>query len=127
MKNKRITSAILMVAIAVTVNAVLACIMALISSSPDKAFVEVFRNAFMLCFALFGGSFVAAAVLILATRMAEDHALMYGAGFYYGAFLFAYILIDCFYMEDSQLALLLSSIISALCCYIFWLKRKKEQ
>ena len=121
MKKGRFKTALLFVGIAVVVNAVVSSLFALIVKSSEDVYLDAFRYVFVYCFMLFGGSSVISAILLIATRIKEHDAFTYGAGFYYKTIL------CCSFLKDSMelsTALLVSSVIVGLVCYIFWSKNK---
>ena len=125
MRNNRIKTAILLIFIAVAFCTLLAATLGCISSSPERPFKDVFYRGFLICFATFGGSFVVASVLCITSKIREDQAIKYGAGFYYGTLAVYFLLNDYFVSDDVQIAILLSAIIAGMCCYVVWLKNNK--
>ena len=76
-------------------------------------------------FFLFCGSGLVSALLLVLTNINEDLSYGFGAGLYYGTIAVAYS-IDAFgwYIPNWD-RLILSFIITALICYIVWLKMHK--
>ena len=125
-KRYRFNSAILIILISIACNALLAAILSGISAASGDSFIDVFTNAFPLCFGMFGGSSIISAFMILATKIADDSALKYGAGFYYGTLLLTGFLSEYLHMGNILLSLILSAAIVSQACYIFWLKHNKQ-
>lgn len=124
--KSRIKWALFFIGICVAINALLACLLAWISSG-SRPFAEAFRLLFMYCFLLFGGSSVVSAFLLIATNIPESKAYPYGNGFYYGTLVCTAFLTGFMNMEDGELALIVSAVIAGLVCYIFWLKNSAEK
>ena len=125
MKKERIKIAAFFVLTTVACNAILALLLACISTG-GRSFVDAFQYIFFMCFGLFGGSSVITAFLLLATKLPEKLTYNFGFGFYYGTLACATALVEFFRMEDFELAVIISAVIAGLCCYIFWLKNKDQ-
>ena len=123
--KKRIISAAVLLLIALCVNAMLAGLLALISTC-DYSFIDGFCRLFSICFFAFGGGFVAAAILMLLTKIPEDKTISYGSGFYYGTLACAFVLNDYFHLDAVEVLIIVSVIISGLVTYIVWLRNNKD-
>ena len=121
--KKRIISAAVLLLIALFVNAMLAGLLALISTG-DYSFIDGFCRIFILCFGLFGGWSFVAAFLLIATNFPDNYANNYSMGFYYGSFGCFWVLTELLDMEINGITFFLSCCFSGLLCYIFWLKNK---
>lgn len=124
MKKERIKTAALFIGISLVVNVCFSALLSFVVMSPTRTYLQAFCSLFPACFVFFGGSSVISALLLLLTNMKDNQTFSYGAGFYYGTILATNFLNDFMEMDA---ALIISSVIAGLICYIFWLKRDKEE
>lgn len=125
MKKKRFIFAIILLLIAVCSNGMLSGVLALISTG-GHSFTESFWKLFSICFFAFGGGFVVAAILMLATQIPEDKTISYGSGFYYGTLVCACLLNDYFISDAFYVVIIVSAVISGLATHIIWIRNNKN-
>ena len=89
-------------------------------------YVERFIQLFKMMFWFFGAGVAVAGILAFTIPSVATHCAGFGMALYYGTVLLSGFL-DRFITADLNERLIISFVIVALCCYIYWLKKLKPK
>lgn len=121
--RSRIKSALFLVLISIlTVSIIGATIVAINGEFTKSAFLNISK----LLFWLFGAPFISAVILLLVTKLEAAHCISFGSALYYGT-IFVSIFLNDFIITDEINLFIISFVLVALVCYIYWLKAIKNK
>lgn len=120
--NKRVKNGILFIGLSIMMVAGLSLLFAAITGKTDTTFGENYKRLFELCFMFFGAPCIlGGALVMLTTKMKEDHCLGFGAALWYGASAIFVIFQDVLDLEGPDSSLFfLAFVLSSAICYIAW-------
>lgn len=111
---------LIMIAISLILSILLGALFASLGHS-EKPWLERMYISTEFMFWLFGAAGVAAGVLVIVLPAVGEHFFGFGCALYYGTIVVSMFLNDFIITSETNL-LIISFILVALVCYIYWLK-----
>lgn len=115
--------------LALAVFAVIMSVFALLFTAIMKPsnFFNMYQAIFWGMFLVFGGGQIVGILMLLFTNIPDSACHKIGYFFFYALIACYVVMTKFFEVDDQSLVFIISSVISGLCCYIYWLKELKCQ
>jgi hypothetical protein len=115
-----------MIASSIVISAMMGAIFAWIGVSEDGTFWEDFKSCMPFIYCLLGAGWAIGGILTIATNIDDGLAVGFGFGLFFGTAIPGVLISTCVECKH-WIIYALTFTISALVCYIVWLKRDFEE
>lgn len=114
--------------LSIGVSAVTGLLFCAVGGNDGKPFLDKWLFLSEAVFFLFGGGSFVAALLLILTNMSDDLVFGFGHGLYYGTYLGGGAIHELLRKRVPEIdCLAIAFVITALVCYIVWLKKFKDK